>query len=289
MDTRHLKHFVAVAELKHFTQAARELHIAQPALSMSIKKFEQQLGVELFRRDDRHVSLTNEGKVLYQHAKRVLQQIDDAKLAIDELRGLEKGEVRLGAPSMMGSYFFPQVLMAFKTHYPNLKITLVDAGTRSIRQMLLEGELDIGVIDGQNVPEDLETDYLSDEEMVAVVGLEHDISNRESISFEEFFDHELVMFKPGYFHRDFVEDKARLYKRDIKFSFETNLLPLILSIVKHEFAITALLKLVTENETDVVAVPFDNPVRIRLSLAWRKNGYLSIADRTFIEFVKQYV
>ena len=288
MDTRHLKHFVAVAELKHFTQAARELHIAQPALSMSIKKFEQQLGVELFRRDDRHVSLTNEGRVLYQHAKRVLQQIDDAKLAINELKGLEKGEVRLGAPSMMGSYFFPQVLMAFKTHYPNLKITLVDAGTRSIRQMLLEGELDIGVIDGQNVPEDLETDYLSEEEMVAVVGSEHGIANRESISFEEFFDHELVMFKPGYFHRDFVEDKARLYKRDIKFSFETNLLPLILSVVKHEFAITALLKLVTDNETDVVAIPFDDPVHIRLSLAWRRNGYLSIADRTFIEFVKQY-
>ncbi|NOH69997.1 LysR family transcriptional regulator [Vibrio pectenicida] len=289
MDTRHLKHFVAVAELKHFTQAARELHIAQPALSMSIKKFEQQLGVELFRRDDRHVSLTNEGRVLYQHAKRVLQQIDDAKLAINELKGLEKGEVRLGAPSMMGSYFFPQVLMAFKAHYPNLKITLVDAGARSIRQMLLEGELDIGVIDGQNVPEDLETDYLSEEEMVAVVGSEHYIANRESISFEEFFDHELVMFKPGYFHRDFVEDKARLYKREIKFSFETNLLPLILSVVKHEFAITALLKLVTDNETDVVAIPFDDPVCIRLSLAWRKNGYLSIADRTFIEFVKQYV
>ncbi|CAM3628134.1 LysR family transcriptional regulator [Vibrio aquimaris] len=289
MDTRHLKHFVAVAEFKHFTQAARELHIAQPALSMSIKKFEQQLGVELFRRHDRHVSLTEEGNVLYQYAKRVLQHIDDAKLAIDELRGLEKGEVRLGAPSMMGSYFFPQVLMAFKAHYPNLKITLIDAGTRSIRQMLLDGDLDIGVIDDHDVPDDLETDYLSDEEMVAVVGPEHKIANQEYISFEEFFNHELVMFKSGYFHRDFVEDKARLYERDIKLSFETNLLPLILSVVKHEFAITALLKLVTDNEADVVAIPFDDPVHIRLSLAWRRNGYLSIADRTFIDFVKQYV
>lgn len=289
METRHLKHFVVVAELKHFTQAARALHIAQPALSMSIKKFEQQLGVELFRRGDRHVSLTNEGKVLYQHAKRVLQHIEDAKLAINELRGLEKGDVRLGAPSMMGSYFFPQILMGFKAHYPNLKITLIDAGTRSIRQMLLEGELDIGVIDGHDVPDDLETDYLSDEEMVAVVGAEHEMSAQSSICFEEFFDHELVMFKPGYFHRNFVEEKARLCNKDIKFSFETNLLPLILSVVKHEFAITALLKLVTDNESDLVAIPFEDPVHIRLSLAWRKNGYLSIADRAFIEFVKQYV
>ncbi|MCG9679079.1 LysR family transcriptional regulator [Vibrio sp. Isolate23] len=289
MDSRHLKHFVSVAEHGHFTMAAKALHIAQPALSISIKKFEQQLGVELFRREERQITLTDEGKVLYEHAKRVLQQIDDAKLAIDEMRGLEKGEVRLGAPSMMGSYFFPQVLMAFKTHYPNLKLTLIDAGARSIRKMLLNGELDIGVIDDENVPDDLETDHLLNVEMVAVVGPEHPLAEKKSISFTEFFEHELVMFKPGYFHRDFVESKARQYEKKMNFSFETNLLPMILSIVKHEFAITALLKLVTEHEKDVVAVPFDDPVNLRLSLAWRKDGYLSIADRTFIEFVKQYV
>ncbi|MGC9492467.1 LysR family transcriptional regulator, partial [Vibrio genomosp. F10] len=131
METRHLKHFVKVAELGHFTMAAKALHIAQPALSISIKKFEQQLGVVLFKRQDRKVELTHEGKVLLEHAKRILQQLDDAKLAMDELIGLEKGEVRLGAPSMMGSYFFPEILMAFKSHYPNLKLTLVDAGTQS--------------------------------------------------------------------------------------------------------------------------------------------------------------
>lgn len=288
MESKHLKHFVAVAEYEHFTQAAKALHIAQPALSISIKKLEQSLGVELFRREDRKVSLTDEGTVLYEHAKRVLQQLNDAQLAIDELKGLEKGEVRLGAPSMMGSYFFPEVLMAFKSRYPNLKLTLVDAGTRSIRQMLLDGELDIGVINDENVPDDLETDHLLQSEMVAVVAPEHDFAKRDSISFNEFFDHELVMFKAGYFHRNFIERQAALCAKEMRFSFETNLLPMILSIVKHEFAITALLELVTEHEKEVVAVPFDDRVRLNLALAWRKDGYLSIADKTFIEFVKQY-
>ncbi len=288
MDSKHLKHFVAVAEHQHFTKAAKALHIAQPALSISIKKFEGSIGVELFRREDRQVSLTPEGKVLYDHAKRVLQYLDDAQLAIDELKGLEKGEVRLGAPSMMGSYFFPEILMAFHSRYPNLKLTLVDAGTHSIQQMLLDGELDIGVINSDNIPPELETDHLLDSEMVAVVGAEHPLATRESLSFDEFFDHELVMFKPGYFHRDFIDNKAKQHNKTMNFSFETNLLPMILSIVKHEFAITALLNLVTENEKDVVAVPFDKRVPLTLALAWRKEGYLSVADRTFIEFVKKY-
>lgn len=289
MESKQLKHFLAVAEHQHFTMAAKALHIAQPALSISIKKFEQQLGVDLFRREDRKVMLTDEGKVLFEHAKRVLQQIDDAQLAINELKGLEKGEVRLGAPSMMGSYFFPQVLMAFKLRYPNLKLTLVDAGTESIRQMLLDGELDIGVINNDHVPEDLEIDHLFDSEMVAVVGKNHDLAKQKSISFEEFFKHELVMFKPGYFHREYIEKKAAEHGTRMRFSFETNLLPMILSIVQHEFAITALLNLVTEHESSVVGIPFNEPVNLSLALAWRKDGYLSVADRTFIDFVKQYV
>ncbi|WP_114764383.1 LysR family transcriptional regulator [Vibrio rhodolitus] len=289
MDSKHLKHFVTVAEYGHFTQAAKALHIAQPALSISIKKFEQQLGMTLFRRTERKVELTDEGKVLLKHAKRVLQQIDDAKLAMDELKGLEKGEVRLGAPSMMGSYFFPQILMAFKSRYPDLKLTLVDAGTGSIRTMLLNGELDIGVINlDKQVPDDLETDILLHSEMVAVVGKDHPFASKQSVRFDEFFEQDLVMFKEGYFHRDYIEAKAKENALELECAFETNLLPLILSIVRREFAITALLDLVTHHEADIVGVPFEQPVKLDLALAWRKGGYLSIADRTFIEFVKSF-
>ncbi|MGC9402045.1 LysR family transcriptional regulator [Vibrio genomosp. F10 str. 9ZC157] len=289
METRHLKHFVKVAELGHFTMAAKALHIAQPALSISIKKFEQQLGVVLFKRQDRKVELTHEGKVLLEHAKRILQQLDDAKLAMEELIGLEKGEVRLGAPSMMGSYFFPEILMAFKSHYPNLKLTLVDAGTQSIRKMLLDGELDIGVIVNNDIPEDLDTDYLVTGEMVAVVSETHPLAQNRAVKYSEFFEHELVMFKPGYFHREFIDRVSIENQFTPQFSFETNLIPMILTIVKREFAITALLKLVTDNEQGVVGIPFEEPVKLDLALAWRKDGYQSKADRTFIDFVKQYV
>ncbi|HAT8551958.1 TPA: LysR family transcriptional regulator [Vibrio vulnificus] len=289
MESKQLKQFLAVAEEKNFTRAAQSLHIAQPALSVSIKKLEQSLGVTLFKRDDKQITLTTEGQTLYEHAKRVVQQLHDAELAMNELKGLEKGEVRLGAPSMMGSYFFPEILMAFKSHYPNLKLTLIEAGTQSIRKMLLDGDLDIGVITENDVPDDLEIDHLFSSQMMAVVGSEHPLSQRASLTFEEFFQHELVMFKSGYFHRDFLDHFSQQHGIEMQYSFETNLLPLILKIVKREFAITALLQLVTENESGVVGVPFSPPVTLNLALAWRRGGYLSVAERTFIEFIKQYV
>ncbi|MBW3694938.1 LysR family transcriptional regulator [Vibrio sp. T187] len=289
LESKPLRHFLAVAEHGNFTQAAKALHIAQPALSISIKKLEQSLELTLFRRGEKQVTLTNEGQVLFAHAKRIAQQFHDTQLAMNELKGLEKGEVRLGAPSMMGSYFFPQVLMAFKSQYPNLKLTLIDAGTESIREMLLNGELDIGVINDADVPDDLETDHLLDSEMMAVVGTTHEFSKKTSLTFEEFFQEELILFKPGYFHRDFIDSVHQEHGFDMNIAFESNLLPMILSILKQEFAITALLELVTQHEKDVVGVPFDPPVKLKLALAWRKEGYLSKADRTFIDFVKRYV
>nr|VVV05584.1 HTH-type transcriptional regulator CynR [Aliivibrio wodanis] len=287
MDTRLLKYFVAVAEHQNITHAAKALHIAQPALSVAIKKLESQLELELFRRNERKIALTHEGEVLLIHAKLILQQLDDATLAMKELRGLEKGEVRLGVPSIMGTYYFPDVLMAFKSRYPKLKLTMVEAGAQSIQKMLLDGEIDLGITQVRNLPEELDSDHLLRSQMVAVVSPEHEFSTKETLSFKEFFSQELVMFKQGYFHRERLDSICKQENLTADFSFETNLLPVILKIVKQDFAISALLELATENEPDIVSIPFSEPIFLDISIAWRKKGYLSRADRTFLEFVKQ--
>ncbi|SMY38153.1 HTH-type transcriptional regulator CynR [Photobacterium malacitanum] len=287
MDTRLLIYFTQLAQTKSFTRAAEQLHIAQPALSVAIKKLEQQLDLTLFYRNERKVSLTQEGEVLLIHAKQILQKIDDATLAMKELRGLEKGEVRLGVPSMLGSYFFPQILMGFKSHYPNLKLTIVEAGTQSIRQMLVEGELDLGVIINHNVPSSLQIEHLLRSQMVAVVSEHHDFATKKSLTFGDFFGQELVAFKPGYFHREILDHICEQHHLTANISFETNLLPMILQIIRHDFAITSLLELVTDHESNVIPIPFAEPIYLDLAMAWRKQGYLSLADRTFIEYVKQ--
>ena len=289
INTRQLNHFARVAKLGNFTHAAKSLHIAQPALSISIKKFEQQLGIILFKREERHISLTEEGRVLYQYAQTILRQLDDAQLAVDEMKGLMKGEVRLGAPSMMGAYFFPQVVTAFRKQYPNLKISIVDAGIQSVRQMLLDGELDIGVILDKDIPSSLDTEPLFSSQMVAVVSNNHVLAAKKSINFKTFLAHELIIFKSGYFHRDLIDRICEEQKIEPNIAYETNLLPMILNLVKNEQAISVLLKLVADNEKGVTAVPFSPPVNINLALAWRKNAYLSYADRAFIDFTKQYI
>ncbi len=177
--------------------------------------------------------------------------------------------------------------MAFKSRYPNLKLTVIEAGSQSIREMLLKGELDLGVIIDKDVPEPLATQHLLTASMVAVVSDEHPFASREVVSFDEFFSEELIMFKAGYFHREFIDKVCREHGFQPNFAFETNLLAMILKIVRGGFAITALLDLVTDREDGITGIPFEHSITLELGIAWRKEGYLTLADRTFIEFLRE--
>lgn len=285
MDIKHLRYFKTVADLNSFTKAAAQLHIAQPAISMAIQKLERELELTLFHRQERKISLTDEGSHLYQHACSILQATEDAHLEMSELKGLIKGNVRVGIPSMLGSYHFPSILMAFKESYPQLNLTIIDGGAGKLQALLEKGELDLAVIVDETAPERLETKVFLREQMMVVCPKEHPFANLDSISYPQLFSEPLAMFNKGYFHRNTVDRIAVESGHTPNISIETNLIPLLKSIVKKGFAISTLMAMVIEDEPELVARPFTKPVWLDLSIAWRKEGYLSQANQAFVNFL----
>ena len=285
MDIKPLRYFLAVARLSSFTRAAESLGIAQPAVSMAIRKLEEDLALTLFHRADRKVALTDEGERLYTHAEKIIRALDDAELEMQELKGLTRGEVRVGIPSMLGSYYFPPILMAFRHRYPTLNLEVIEAGTWQLQQMLEQGELDLGVIVVESVPEMLEARPILREEMLVTVDQNHPFAALANITAEQFFEEELVMFKEGYFHRRVVDRLAKQTGYVPKIGFETNLIPLIKSIIKHGFGISTLLAMVVAEDRDIVTRSFNPPIWLDLNIAWRKDGYLSKANQAFLEFL----
>jgi DNA-binding transcriptional LysR family regulator len=286
MDLKQLRYFLTVADRGGFSAAARALHVAQPAISIAIRKLETELGLSLLHRGERHVSPTHEGKVLLGHARELLEKADAAALEMRELRGLTKGEVRIGIPSMLGSYFFPPILMGFKHRYPALRLSVFEQGTRRLQQMIHAGELDLGVV-ANRPPEDLDTRHLLREEMVVCLPADHPMAGQKSISMQAFFSQELVVFKPGYFLREFIDRASKEQRCAPKIAFETNLIPLTKAIVRQGFGITTFLRMVLDQDTGqgLVAVSFEQPVYLDLYLAWKRGGYLSQADRAFVDYV----
>ncbi|TDO99593.1 LysR family transcriptional regulator [Marinomonas balearica] len=285
MEIKQLRYFAAIAELASFTKAAEQLGVAQPAVSMAIKKLESDLGLTLIHRADRNISLTDEGSKLLTHAKKIIQSTDDALLEMQELKGFERGEVRVGIPSMLGSYYFPPILMAFRNRFPDISLKVIEGGTWQLQKMLENGELDLGVIVAESLPETLDTQRLLQQEMKVVVATDHPFSEKESVTPAEFFKEELVMFKEGYFHRRIIDKLAEEAGVKANIGFETNLIPLIKSITEQGFGISTMLSMVISDDDQLITRSFNPSIWLDLTIAWRKDSYLSKANQAFLEFV----
>ncbi|WP_372598511.1 LysR family transcriptional regulator [Amphritea sp.] len=288
MDIRSLRCFQTVAREANFTRAAEKLHLAQPAVSMSVKRLENALGLTLFHRNERRITLTDEGERLLQHADRILQAVADAELEMQELTGLTRGQVRVGIPSMLGSYYLPELLMGFRHSFPALQLSVVEGGTTHIRRMIEKGDLDIGIVVDGGETDELERVHLMQVETLVCVSPDHPFARQTSVSFQAFLDEELVLFKEGFFHRQVTEQLARRYHVTPKISFETNLIPLIQSVVRHGFGISALLRPAIDDARDLIGIPFDDPLLFNLSIAWRQQSYLSQANKAFIDYLLKH-
>ena len=289
MEFRQLHHFVTVVETGSISAAARHLYLAQPAISASIKKLETELKMPLLHRRERGVSLTDAGRQFLLHARQILQQAKDAKLAMHAIEGLDQGEVEIGVPTMLGSYFFPPLLMAFKHQYPALQMNIIDTGTRNIRQKLLNGELELGVVADKDLLPELDSEKLIQEEMVVCMAPDHPLAELEQIEYRDFLAYELILFGKSSYHHSLIEKISKEENAKPQIAFTSNLLPLIKSIVRKGYAISPMWKVAIQDDDEIVTRPFAEPFCIDLSLAWRRDSYLSRANQVFCDFVLEQV
>lgn len=145
MRLAELRSFEAVARLGHFTRAADELFLTQPSLSRQIQSLEADLGAALFQRDRTGVTITPAGEALVPIARRMLADADAARREMDELAGLRRGRIRLGAPPTLCVSVVAEVLAQFRAAHPGIELHILEAGSRALVDALSEGSLDLAL------------------------------------------------------------------------------------------------------------------------------------------------
>ncbi|AZT98996.1 LysR family transcriptional regulator [Brevibacterium aurantiacum] len=146
MNLEQLASFVEVANTGHFTKAAATLHLAQPSLSRQISTLEKELGSELFHRAHGHISLTAAGEALLPSARRMLADAEAVRRDMDELAGLRKGRIRLGATPTLCVSLVAEAISGFHHEHPGVELELVEKGSRELIEALGAGELDLALI-----------------------------------------------------------------------------------------------------------------------------------------------
>lgn len=146
MELRQLRYLIGVCEAGGVLAASRTLHVAQPALSQSIAALEDELGVQLFLRTNRGMTLTPEGRTLVEHAHVVLADVERARQAVHSLSSDIEGEVALGLPTTVALVAILPILQATRARFKHLKLKIIESHSGFLGEWLHAGRLDLSVL-----------------------------------------------------------------------------------------------------------------------------------------------
>ncbi len=173
LNIHELNVFVEAAEVENFSIAAHRLYLSQPAVSLQIRNLEKQLGVDLFRRNGRNVSLSDAGKVLLPMAQDLLRQTRHVEEAMWGLQGLVIGEVSIACSTAVGKYLLPGVIAGFRRHFTEVQVMVKVVNRRMAADWLIAGRAEIAVVSREMAHRDLELRPLLEDQIILIVPADH--------------------------------------------------------------------------------------------------------------------
>jgi DNA-binding transcriptional LysR family regulator len=285
MELRQLEYFVAVVEEANFTRAAARVHVAQPGVSAQIRRLERELGEELLDRSGRSVRLTSAGTAVLPYARAALNAAAGARLAIDELTGLIRGNVRVGMVVACGALELPDLLADFHFEHPAVEIALIEANSDQLLDGLLAGRLDLAFIGlGSATPAGIDTQVIVDERLIGAVSTQHALAGKKTITLAALEHETLISLPKGTGLRAVLEEACAASGSQPKIGFEASH-PVVLAQLAARGLGVAILpeSTVRVRSAELHAISIIRPeLRGRVALAWNAQGSLSPAARTLL-------
>jgi len=197
MTLEQLRIFVEVAERQHLTQAAAALFLTPSAVSSSIKALEERYGTPLFDRVGRRIATNEAGRIFLAEARRTLASARAAELTLAELGSLQRGSLAIHASQTIASYWLPPLLVAFRQAFPAIALELAVGNTENVTEAVLQGQADLGFVEGEVDEDSLESAPVGEDRLVIVVGLAHPWADGRPLDKEALLGAQWIMRETG--------------------------------------------------------------------------------------------
>ena len=293
MNLNQLYYFKTVAEVEHFRYAAELLNISQPSLSYAISSLETELGVELFEKQGRNVSLTKYGKVFLGYITTALDTLDEGKKQIQSLSSDNSGHIDMAYIAPLSFHYVPETVRNFldQPHYAGHEITFTfkQAFTPHIIEGIKSSKYDIGFCSYVEDEPLIHFEPICEQELVAIVPPSHPLADLEHINLKQLEPYPFV----GY------AKESGLGKLTRQIFKEANLEPhficegedetALLGLVAQNFGVSVIAKTEAINHINVKVIPLNHPHHTRIIyLAYMKNRFLPPIVQSFIDYVKAH-
>ncbi len=291
INLNQLRIFYYAAKHQSFTLAAHDLFITQPAVTAQVKTFEESCGLKLFKKRGRRVYLADEGRTLFQYAQKIFDYEKRIENALEDMRELKRGILRIGTTKAYARYFMPLLLSTFHEKYPNINIELNEGSSLEMSLSLLELKNEVAIIAKTGDMTGLHFIPFSQEEMVLIVAPDHRLACGRPVTFKDLTEEPFIMKDKGSGTRRLVD---RLFSRDDctpNILMEVSNAEFIKQLVQRGEGISYLVHeavAVELAEKKLAAVPLkDEKIYLDVSIAYLKGSPLSPPAKAFVDILEK--
>lgn len=289
MELRVLRYYLAICQEKNITSAAEHLHISQPSLSRQIQDLEAELGVTLFYRGHRQITLTEDGYYLRDRARELVTIADNTKQALSNTK-IVAGELNIGAGQTPALKPVMHVLDQLMVKHPQVRVHLQDANADTVEKGVKDGTLNFGIIMGDRPLDDFQSLILPRQnQFVAIFDSKLPLAQKDQISPADLIDYPVLLSGQRY-----VRDKFRKWWGNLAdhvkagSTFDLAYNGSLLAEQGHQVLI-AYHGLVNTADNDLVERPLVPKITDPNILIWQRESHLSNLEQLFIDQIHQMV
>lgn len=291
LNIRDLEYLVAVDEERHFHRAAERCFVSQPTLSGQLKKLEQELGVLLVERSNRQVSITDAGRAVLIHARKVLNEIGSIKEVANYFQDAMVGDVRVGIIPTIAPYLLPIIMPKLNKEFPQLKIWLYEYQTHILLEKLQKSELDFLILALPIEKHDFKELDLFREPFRLAVKKGHNLAKKKQVNMGDIVQPELLLLEEGHCLREHILDVCLLADVKEQGQYHATSLETLRHMVGEGIGMTLIPELAVPAKrvkSDMVSyIEFSDPKpNRRIGMLYRKNSYREEAFNNINELIK---
>ncbi|EKQ54444.1 MULTISPECIES: LysR family transcriptional regulator [unclassified Clostridium] len=293
LDLNLYKVFYTVAKYKNISRASEILFVSQPAVSKSIKTLEKNLGIKLFLRSSKGVTLTSEGEVLYNHIENGFEEILLGERLVEKLKNKDMGTINIGVSTAIGKNYLVPKLEKFIQLYPNFKINILNRPTIDTVQLVEEDKLDLAIVGAPNSDDNLQFVKLSIIHDIFVASPSY-LDKLAYTSLEDLFNRgSFMLLENPNVTRSHIDNYFISQNLKVITDIEASNMDFLIECAKIGLGITSVIKefiLDDLNNERLIEIALDTPIPQRhIGVIYKNASNLSIASKTLIEFLKNYI
>lgn len=291
MELHQIRYALAVAQARSFTRAAQTLHVSQSGVSAQVALLERELGVVLFQRTSRGIRITPAGRSVLERLRSAATAVDDVRSVADELNGLVRGAVTVGAVAGLGWPPFLDALQEVHDTHPGLDLSLREGISGVLQDEVADGALDLAVVSWTRQPRaELATWIALEERVTAFVASDHPLAHRARVRPVELLDHPVICLTPGTGMRAAHDAMMAAENLAAPVTWEVTLPATARALAHRRMGVAVLTSSLADPPSDLVPLTIaSRHTRSLLGVVWREGVRPSAATQAALSALRRHL